>query len=92
MADVVDEHRDETNGTLWPRTWRKASGPGPRGTSWCRVCGKANGSAEHTDGVYLWPKGLAHYVCEHGVRPPVSVIRHILSRQAGPYPGRVEQD
>jgi len=56
MADVVDEHRDETNGTLWPRTWRKASGPGPRDTSWCRVCGKANGSAEHTDGVYLWPK------------------------------------
>ena len=37
-------------------------------------------------------KGLAHYVREHGVRPPVSVIRHILSRQAGPYPGRVEQD
>ena len=51
------------------------------GLSPCRFCGAANGSAERTDGAYLWPEGFAHYLRDHGVRPPVSVIRHIISRQ-----------
>jgi len=54
--------------------WRYAGG------STCRFCGVSNGSNERTDGVYLWPEGLAHYVREHDVRLPVSVIRHILRR------------
>ena len=56
------------------------------GFSPCRFCGAANGSAERTDGAYLWPEGLAHYLRDHGVRPPVSVIRHIISRQASMQP------
>ena len=56
------------------------------GISPCRFCGAANGSAERTDGAYLWPEGFAHYLRDHGVRPPVSVIRHIISRQASMQP------
>jgi hypothetical protein len=52
------------------------------GVSRCRVCGAAKGSAERTDGANLWPEGLAHYVRDRGVQPPVSVIRHVISRQA----------
>jgi hypothetical protein len=83
VTDFVDEHWDKTErhrvafyleqGFIHPRI--------AMGISLCRVCGKANGSAERTDGVYQWPEGLAHYVREHGVRPPVSVIRHIISAQ-----------
>jgi hypothetical protein len=58
------------------------------GMSECRFCGAANGSAERSDGVYVWPEGLAHYVREHGVRPPVSVIRHIVGRFLEMHPQR----
>lgn len=47
------------------------------GHSNCRICGKSNGSTELTDGTYLWPAGLAHYVEEHGVRLPVDFVRHV---------------
>jgi hypothetical protein len=47
------------------------------GLSRCRICGTANGSAELTDGVYLWPEGLGHYVDAHAVRLPREVIAHI---------------
>jgi hypothetical protein len=44
------------------------------GTSLCRICGQANGSAELTDGVrFVWPEGLAHYVEAHNVRLPAEV-------------------
>jgi hypothetical protein len=49
------------------------------GYSTCRFCGAANGSTELTDGVYLWPEGLSHYVTDHGVRLPYEVVSHILS-------------
>ena len=51
------------------------------GVSECRLCGRANGSAELTDGVYLWPEGLAHYVREHSVRLPADVLADIKRRQ-----------
>lgn len=36
------------------------------GYSTCRVCGKAdNGDSEHSDGSFIWPSGLAHYVEQH---------------------------
>lgn len=47
------------------------------GHSVCRVCGKANGSTELTDGTYLWPVGLAHYVEDHGIRLPVEFVSHV---------------
>src|SRR5687768_18516628 len=50
------------------------------GFSDCRLCGKLNGSAEFTDGVYLWPEGLAHYVREHSVKLPDEVLVHVRRR------------
>jgi hypothetical protein len=49
------------------------------GISVCPLCGAGHGEAERTDGVYLWPEDLPHYIREHDVRPPVSVIRDIVS-------------
>ncbi|MFD4669255.1 hypothetical protein ACFWNN_05920 [Lentzea sp. NPDC058450] len=44
------------------------------GMSFCRICGRANGSTELTDGVhFVWPEGLAHYVEDHNVRLPAEV-------------------
>jgi hypothetical protein len=39
------------------------------------------GSGELSDGRYVWPEGLAHYVAEHGVRLPNEFVHHVL---AGP--------
>jgi hypothetical protein len=50
------------------------------GLSPCRICGKHNGSLEYTDGTYLWPEGLAHYVDEHQVRLPDQLVRHAVER------------
>lgn len=50
------------------------------GTSRCRLCGRANGSHDLTDGVYLWPEGLGHYVVDHAVRLPAEFIEHIERR------------
>jgi hypothetical protein len=47
------------------------------GRSLCRICGQPNGSTELTDGTYLWPEGLAHYVDDHGVRLPVEFAVHV---------------
>ena len=45
--------------------------------SWCRFgCSLANGSAELTDGVFIWPEGLAHYVAEHSVALPDDFRQH----------------
>jgi len=41
------------------------------GSSTCRVCERwDNGCSEFTDGKYLWPEGLPHYIEEHNVRIP----------------------
>ena len=52
-----------------------------RGGSYCRMCdlkrSKAMGSTCLTDGTYTWPWGFAHYVEEHGVRPPQEFIDHV---------------
>jgi hypothetical protein len=42
-----------------------------RGVSWCRFgCDFPMGSRELTDGQWLWPEGLSHYVRDHDVRLP----------------------
>jgi hypothetical protein len=48
------------------------------GCSPCRLCGAANGFEELSDGTYLWPEGLAHYVLDHAVRLPDEVVQHAL--------------
>lgn len=47
------------------------------GFSTCRLCGERNGSAELTDGKFIWPEGLVHYVEAHGVRLPVRFLESI---------------
>ena len=51
------------------------------GFSECRICGCPNGTADFTDGVYIWPQGLAHYVREHHVRLPEQFVTHALERR-----------
>jgi hypothetical protein len=50
------------------------------GLSRCRLCGRVNGCGESSDGVFVWPSGLAHYVVDHGVRLPDDFVRHALTR------------
>lgn len=52
------------------------------GSSRCRLCGANNGSAELTDGRYLWPEGLAHYIENHFVRLPAEAEQHALAQIA----------
>lgn len=49
-----------------------------RGLSRCRLCGRMNGSAERSDGEFLWPEGYSHYVKEHGVIPPTKFLLKVL--------------
>jgi hypothetical protein len=50
-----------------------------RGSSPCRICDKRNnGSKEMSDGIYIWPQGLAHYVEEHKTTLPPEFVQHIL--------------
>ena len=40
-----------------------------RGVSWCRFfCDHPMGNRELTDGTWVWPEGLSHYVRDHSVR------------------------
>lgn len=48
------------------------------GSSYCRFgCWRTFlGSQDLTDGVWVWPEGLAHYVARHGVRLPDEFVGH----------------
>src|SRR5690242_3725805 len=54
-----------------------------KGVSWCRFrCGVNHLDAdEFTDGKYVWPEGLAHYIDKHEVRLPNEVIEFMLSNK-----------
>lgn len=56
------------------------------GLSWCRFrCEeKFLGSGEQTDGIYLWPEKLWHYVEAHNVRLPEDFINHTREKKAFP--------
>jgi hypothetical protein len=51
-----------------------------RGISWCRfACGCLEmGSKERTDGRWVWPEGLSHYVRLHHVVLPEEFVAHAL--------------
>jgi len=50
------------------------------GYSSCRLCDKNNnGTADYTDGVWMWPEGYAHYLDAHSVRPPQEFIHHVAN-------------
>jgi len=79
--DLIDESWDDQERKLVASYLEQGFVPWvAAGASHCRLCGDANGSAEFTDGVYLWPEGLAHYVREHSVRLPDEVLAHINRR------------
>ncbi len=50
------------------------------GYSPCRICGQNNGAVEYTDGTYVWPEGLAHYIYDHALRLPDEVVAHARRR------------
>ena len=82
VGEFVDEDWDEDEGVdvglylrngLVARAWM--------GFSPCRLCDNAtNGNLDLTDGVYIWPEGLAHYVLDHHVRLPREFIEHVRDR------------
>lgn len=50
------------------------------GYSTCRICGKSdNGTQDLSDGKYIWPEGLAHYVESHNLRLPKEFETHVAS-------------
>ena len=49
------------------------------GCSICRICGAPNGFLDLSDGRYVWPEGLSHYVAEHSVRLPIDVVAGLLA-------------
>ncbi|WP_153798509.1 hypothetical protein [Foetidibacter luteolus] len=51
------------------------------GSSWCRFrCGKdVLGSKEFTDGKFVWPVGLEHYVDYHNIRLPQEIVDWVWS-------------
>lgn len=51
------------------------------GMSRCRFCSEKVGYRELTDGEYIWPEGLAHYVTEYQVRLPQDFIAHVHEQQ-----------
>lgn len=57
-----------------------------RGFSWCRFgCNhEPMGSAELTDGKWVWPEGLSHYVRDHDVTLPDRFLRHVLKGGSRP--------
>ena len=55
-----------------------------RGYSWCRFsCGEQKmGSCDLTDGHWVWPEGLSHYLRVHSVRLPEEFVQHAISGAA----------
>ncbi len=51
------------------------------GFSTCRFCGQWNGTLDLTDGVYVWPEGLSHYLSDHGVRLPEAIVTHVRANK-----------
>ncbi|BCU78300.1 hypothetical protein [Luteolibacter sp. LG18] len=61
-----------------------------RGCSWCRFqCGVADeamGSGEFTDGTWVWPEGLVHYVRHHRVVVPEEFVASVKAGGIKPEP------
>lgn len=52
-----------------------------RGSSWCRFgCPDGYGTADMTDGTYVYPEGLVHYIEKHDVRLPLDFVNHIYGK------------
>lgn len=49
------------------------------GIAKCRICKTSLGFRDLSDGVFVWPEGLDHYVLVHAVRLPEEFLLHINS-------------
>jgi hypothetical protein len=49
------------------------------GWSQCRFCQKPNGTRDHTDGTFIFPEGLVHYIRKHSVRPEERFLEYMRS-------------
>ncbi len=81
VLDFVDAEWDEDDRhATWQYVLQGTVARVWMGWSYCRICGVQNGDADLTDGFYMWPEGLAHYVHDHKVRLPDEFVRHARSR------------
>ena len=48
----------------------------------CTAPARELGCATMTDGVWLWPEGLLHYLRAHAVRPPEGFVQHLCAAAA----------
>lgn len=54
------------------------------GYSTCRICGQSGpelGDSDLTDGTWIWPQGLVHYLEQHALRPPEPFLAHLRNRR-----------
>ena len=52
------------------------------GHSFCRICHKDLGCSDRTDGEWVWPDELSHYLLEHKVRLPDEFIKYVLKKSS----------
>lgn len=82
-ADFVDESWDsDTREQVADYLQRGFVVRAYMGYSPCRICGRNNGTLELSDGTFVWPDGLVHYVVDHAVRLPHEFVTHVLSEIA----------
>jgi hypothetical protein len=83
-VEFIDEAWDQAERHMVDVYLRVGGGLTPEqavGFSSCRICGDDfNGTMEYTDGAYVWPEGLSHYVRDHGVRLPQEFVEHVCKR------------
>lgn len=69
------------------------------GCAGCRICDETLGTCCLTDGVYIWPQKLEHYILKHKIILPEEFINHAKNNKwkvkkthfKGLYDGRIEE-
>jgi len=88
-AELIDENQDPA---LLERVARYVDGCNAGehycGFSSCRLCGEFLGTCDRTDGAWVWPDMLSHYLRAHKVRLPDDFIRHVISYMGGSWAGK----
>lgn len=52
-----------------------------KGLDHCRICKETLGSKCMTDGVWMWPEGMEHYVVRHNIRLPEEFFIHMREQK-----------
>jgi hypothetical protein len=84
LVDAAWAWEDRSRVVRYLSEARDVAGAG--GFSYCRFGCGVNGCTERSDGVWLWPEGLAHYVQHHDVRLPEEFLSHVRNRGYCPLP------